>query len=229
VFSNDPCVSTLTPFCNDSTIMNCVCGRFDDQCCLTAWDYNCVDLVSYCSDTRDCLAESLPEVTNYLCSDAVPLPPSQFFKATNNVSHESSIDCLGVDAQLRGAWYSLSGTLHGSVFVDTCFKTTTVSTIVFLFEGKCGGHCLGKQSSTGDCQAQASFSLSHGKSYNIFVGSAHYGAIRVEFTTTPAKKSGLPGGAIAGIALLAIAIFVILLVAIYFLFLRSEQPTYSSP
>jgi hypothetical protein len=211
-FENDCCKTTDTPFCNDSSIMNCVCSH-NDYCCLKSWNQDCYNLVAHCSDTRDCIAETLPSPTNLDCETAAPLEDIIFKASTDDNEAFECVD-LGISIKnYHGAWFRASGDDYSDVMMSTDFIESAVNTEIYIFDA-CK-HCISKASSTGNGNAKASFTMAPGVNYWFYVGSAQLGAIRVDFNTTAVDKSTIiPLGAIVAIAVLgAVAVIIVILIA----------------
>jgi len=214
-FQNDCCTTSPTPFCNDSAIVNCVCNSFSLNCCTDDWDPLCTDIVAHCSDTRDCLAETLPEPTNPTCAlaDTIEDGESSIFKSTD--VERSQFNCLGVDVDIDGAWWTTSGKETETVSIDTCFLETAVTPNIYVFDNcpSLGGVCITKAISSSSCTAQLSLDLEPTQTVYIFVGSVQYGTVRADFKTT-GVSTGIPLGAIIALAVLSVfAVLVILLIA----------------
>jgi len=222
-FQHDCCTTSPSPFCNDSAIINCVCTAYSLDCCTKGWDVLCTDIVAHCSDTRDCLAETLPEPTNPSCATAALISDgaTSIFKADNQ--DVSSFNCLGVDVTSDGAWWYITGATAKSFSVDTCFIETAVVPTIYVFDKcpKLGGVCSTKAISSSSCTAQLTLNLDPSQTAYIFVSSPQYGTIRADFKTT-AAPSGLPLGAIIALVVLSIFAVLVIILIIYMLFQKNQ-------
>jgi len=214
LFTNDPCVPKTTPFCNNATIMDCVCGTYNDDCCLKAWNIDCTYAVAHCDDVRDCIAEGLPDPVNMACETAIKIKPITY-KASINDFEEFQCEG-GTVNKFHGAWFYAKGTDWATLTIDTCHFETAVSSSIFIFDDCTILRCISKASSTGGCSAQASVTMAPDEDYWFYIASDTLGTIKVTINgTAPEPGSDVPLPAIIAIAVLAAVALVILLLIIY--------------
>jgi len=219
-FTNDCCVTTPTPFCNDTHIVNCVCQR-NLQCCSHSWDQSCIELVAHCSDTRDCLAEKLPLIKNVDCVTAYPVPlhisngGAIIFKAAE-VDKDEFV-CQGAKVTAYGGWWTVDGSQVHELRISTNYPETAHDTSIYFFDGCNTSKCLGASLTTSGAYAVADLFLQPHHKYSVFVGSVHAGTVAVTFNTTAVKHFFSTAGMIVITVILGVIVLLAIFAMVYLL------------
>jgi len=220
-FTNDCCTAVPTPFCNDTAIMNCVCTQIL-SCCTQAWSPLCTSTVALCSDTRDCLAETLADPVNTDCETAQDMV-DEFAIFKSALDDDDVFDCLGATVRTHGAWWRASGKDYTYVSMDTCQYETAVDTTIYIFDGciSSGGQCIAKQLSSSSCTARADIVLAPDEEFWFFIGSQAYGTIKVDFNVTENAQSSppppIPIAAVVALVVLSVLSIIVIAVIVYVL------------
>jgi len=217
---NDCCEVSKTPFCNNSTIVACVCQRYDERCCNEKWTKVCTDAVSLCSN-RDCFGEKLPPHENH---DCLVSHSAKNLTIKLNQQKADHFSCLDVNVSMHGAWFHLNSKQNNSVRIDTCHPETSVadaSIFVFL---SCDGKCLAHALPTSHCSAKTALLLDAGVTYYIFVGSSKHGTLRVSFDLQDATSLEVGGQSFVPIVVIGCIVFaVVVVLSIAVLYFQSKK------